>query len=356
MPNTKKISRKQFVQTMSVGVSASLLTGPVFFQPFSKKRSKLLNAYYFRAHMYTLVPSQIRHDMKRMAEIGTDAVSVAILEQDLFAAVENVNIIAEEAHHQGMKLFVVPSRWGGMFAGAPKVPSIFSTQNPQTWILNKDRKPVHSSVSGVISSVHYHETFEFYTESIEKMMELWPVDGIIWDEPKNYRKDYSPKAVEKLGENASVTAHVQAASNFHSRVNAFIKDRWPEVTTNLFAYADLPDEYVEIIAKTEHLDYFGCDGRPWHHTDESKTESDKTLLGIGERYLAAARANEVKSLWLVENHNMAAEDIRLAKKRLPEVINHDVDQMIYYYYPRNLANPDENMDLIFNHMAKFKQM
>src|SRR6478672_13368362 len=126
------------------------------------KSNKILNAYYFRAHMYTIVPRQVREDLKWMAEIGTNAVSIAVLEQDLTSAVENVTIICEEASKLGMSVFVTPSRWGGMLAGAPKVPSVFSVLNPQTWVLKKDGKPLTNSISGVISSVHYPETAEFF--------------------------------------------------------------------------------------------------------------------------------------------------------------------------------------------------
>ncbi len=56
-------------------------------------------------------------------------VSIAILEQDLFAAVENVSLMLEEAGKLGMKAFAVASRWGGLVAGSPKVPSL-SSKNP----------------------------------------------------------------------------------------------------------------------------------------------------------------------------------------------------------------------------------
>lgn len=352
------MNRRIFIEK-SIAASALLTTGMSHAFPYGKQntlKEKLLNAYYFRAHMYTMVPSQVAEDMQRMADIGTDAVTVAILEQDLFAAVENVEIIANEADKKGIKLFVVPSRWGGMFAGAPKVPSLFSVQNPHTWILLKDGKPRYNNVSGVISSVHYPETFDFFCESITKMMALWPIKGIVWDEPKSYLMDYSPKAIENLGADASLSSHVRAVSDFHGRINAFIKEGWSDVTTNLFSYADLDDELIDIIAQTKKLDYFGCDGRPWYPNDGGVDESvGKTLLKNGERFLSAARKHKVNSLWLIENHNMKAKDMELAKNRLPEVISKDVDQLIYYYYPRNLSNPADNMDLIFEQVAQFKK-
>src|SRR6266545_942684 len=68
----------------------------------SNKGKTLINAYYFRAHMYTLVPRHVREDMKWMADIGTNIVSIAVLEQDLFAAVENIKIVCSEAERVGM--------------------------------------------------------------------------------------------------------------------------------------------------------------------------------------------------------------------------------------------------------------
>ena len=100
----------------------------------NRSRSKIA-AYYFRAHMYTCVPRHIREDMEWMADKGTDYVCPAFLEQDLFAAYENHALIAEEAARVGMQVLAVPSRWGGLTAGAPKVPSLFSMLNSQTLIV-----------------------------------------------------------------------------------------------------------------------------------------------------------------------------------------------------------------------------
>ena len=55
----------------------------------------LLNAYYLRHHMYTLVPRHVREDMAWLADQGTDAVSIAVLEQDLFASRYNIEIICQ---------------------------------------------------------------------------------------------------------------------------------------------------------------------------------------------------------------------------------------------------------------------
>ena len=44
----------------------------------------MLSAYYFRAHLYTIVPHQVQEDFSWMADHGTDAVVIGVLEQDPF--------------------------------------------------------------------------------------------------------------------------------------------------------------------------------------------------------------------------------------------------------------------------------
>ena len=107
------MKRRQFIQKVSEGITALPFTTPSlssFFQLGYSKRG-LLNAYYFRAHSYTMVPHQVKEDLKWMKAIGTDIVSIAILEQDFFAAVENIDIIFNEASKLNMQVYAVPSRW-----------------------------------------------------------------------------------------------------------------------------------------------------------------------------------------------------------------------------------------------------
>lgn len=352
------IKRRDFIKNIAIA-SAGITLMPKLYAAAIEKRNtnntKILNAYYFRAHMYTIVPSQVRDDLKWMADIGTNAVTLAILEQDLSAAVENVDIICNEAERLGIKVFAVPSRWGGMFAGAPKVPSLFSVKNPQTWVLKKDGKPLTNGISGVISSIHYPETSEFFKSSLDTMFKLWNIKGIIWDEPKSFLLDYSAKAVEKLGEDASLEANVKATVDFYSDINKHIKTSHPDIITSMFAYSNLSDMIVQEAAKTKYLDYYGCDGRPWRNEDGGQQEGDgKVLLGAGERFLTAAHQNSKKSLWLIENHNMLSADISLMEKRLPEVISKNIDQLIYYYYPRNMENPVSAMKILAKQLKKFK--
>lgn len=103
--------------------------------------------------MYTLVPDQVREDMEWIADTGTDAVTIAVLEQDLYAARENIETIHREAARVGLKLFAAPSRWAGQVAGAPRVPGLFTASHPETWVRNEDGTPYLSSYSGPMPSL-----------------------------------------------------------------------------------------------------------------------------------------------------------------------------------------------------------
>lgn len=289
--------------------------------------------------------------------IGTDIVSIAILEQDFFAAVENIETICNEASKLGMQVFAVPSRWAGMVAGAPKVPSLFSVQHPQTWMLKKDGTPYTSKYSGVISSVHYPETLAFFKDAIDQLYKLWDIKGLIWDEPKSFKRDYSPLAIENLGADAHEALHYKAVVDFYNTVNQYAKEKYPDKETGLFVYANLASDKLQALAEARHLDYFGCDGRPWYAADGGKQESKgKVLLGeSGEQFITMAQQMKAKSLWLIENHNMLTKDALLMDKRLPEIIDKNIDHLIYYYYPRNLEDPDRIMQVIAKHLSNIKK-
>ncbi|MFO1447856.1 MAG: hypothetical protein U1F61_06825 [Opitutaceae bacterium] len=365
------MNRRTFLQN-SVAAAAALpaIAAPAETSvPLAVNRTQTaVGAYYLNAHMYTYVPRHIRADMEWMANIGTQYVCVGVLEQDLFAAYENHAFIAKEAARVGMKMIAVPSRWGGLTAGAPKVPSLFSMLNPQTLLVNKQGKTaIMPKVSGGISSIHHPDTFKFFTETLAELYKQHPnFAGFIIDEPKCFIVDKSKHAIAALGENAPLTAHFNAARDFWSRVCAFAKQHWPDKLTFLFQQAHNPPEELAAGAGVRHLDYYGADGRPWDAAADAKMEGSgegqesgkgKILLsGKGESFIQAARAVPGrKSFFLMENHNLHASMIEPMDRHYPAVLALKPDFAAYYYYPRNVQDPDRAMAVIEKHVKKFTQ-
>jgi hypothetical protein len=327
----------------------------------------ILSAYYQRAHMYTIVPRHVREDLKWMAGIGTNVVCVAMLEQDLFAAIDNVNLISEEAAKAGLKVFAIPSRWGGLVAGSPKVPSLFSVTHPETWILKKDGKPHYwPSNSGVISSVHHPATLEFFCNTVDELFKTFPaVAGIIWDEPKGFTSDYSKLAVEKLGPDAPESAHWQAAADFYGKVTLHLKQAHPGKLATMFMMGTDQPGIAEIACQIQGLDYFGMDGRPWSNKEDvrwagtvkenNESGRGKVLVDKGPRYIELAKKAGKKSVLLVENHALRNDMIPVMDACLPQVLALSPDQLIYYYYPRSVEDPERSMAVIAKHLGRWRK-
>ncbi len=316
----------------------------------------MLSAYYLRAHMYTIVPRQVREDMEWMAGVGTQNVCVSLLEQDLFAAVENVNIIIAEAKRAGMQVLGVPTRLAGVYAGAPKVPSLWLSTRPHFWAKRPDGNPQVSTVNGPRGGMLYPEVEAFIGDTLLEMAQTWPeIPGYIWDEPKYGAPDYSERTRELLGADFTREQWLEAATEVQSRINERFVAAHPDKQLHLFAYAHLEDYAVEAFVSVRGLTSVGCDGRPWHDADSGQTDGGegKTLLGNGERFLEAAHRNGKRALWLIENHNIRMQDLELMDRQLPQVIAAPVDHLIYYYYPRNVVDPDRAMGIIKRHVSGF---
>ncbi|MBI5692498.1 MAG: hypothetical protein HZC55_20640 [Verrucomicrobia bacterium] len=362
------MNRRTFLRSstaLSAAPLAASAAAPI--RPVNRTTTAI-GAYYLNAHMYTYVPRHIRADMEWMADIGTQYVCVGVLEQDLFAAYENHSLIAAEASRVGMKVIAVPSRWGGLTAGAPKVPSLFSMLNPQTLIVNKQgRTAIMPKVSGGISSVHHPDTLKFFCDTLAELYRQHPhLAGFIIDEPKCFIIDKSKAAVAALGEDAPITAHYGAARDFWSKVCAFAKQRWPDKLTFLFQQAHNGADELAAGAGVQHLDYYGADGRPWDAATDKTMEGGgegqesgkgKILLsGKGESFLRAARAVPGrKGFFLLENHNLQAAMIDAMDRHYPAVLALRPDFAAYYYYPRNVQDPDRAMAVIARHVKRFTQ-
>ena len=315
-----------------------------------------LNAYYFRAHMYTCVPHQIREDLEWMADLGTNAISIAVLEQDLFAGRENIDIVCQEADRVGMKVYAVPSRWAGLVAGSPKVPSTFSVTHPQGWMLDKNGQPYFSEVCGVHSSVHDPATYEFYCKSLDTLLGNHPIAGIVWDEVKILKKeDHSAFARAKRPEDAGQEWDIDQGALFFDRVGGHVRSTNPGIDLNMFLYSHSFGAPEKRYAQIENLDAFGCDGRPWSVTDDGQPDGGKgkcLLGGPGQKFIDEARKNGKGGLMLIENHNMRAQDNHLMDQRMPEVLAMNPEHLLYYYYPRNIEKPEENMGIIAKHLRQ----
>lgn len=327
-------------------LAGTLLTTPYGSKAAPRLSNRTLNAFYIRAHTYTLVPAQVRQDLDWMADIGTNAITVSVLEQDLIASKNNILFIIGEAKKRNMKVYMVPTRWAGIFAGGTKVPSLFSVRNPHTWTKKEDGTTAYSKSTGVSSSFHFPEVQDFFIENLAKAIKQWSLDGVVWDEPKIWKKDYTDLGKQLAGYE-NIKAHYQAAAAFMNQMSAGLKQQFPNLELLYYTGADTEQEIIDFQLQLKQLAYYGCSGLPWSkEVDIPKRKYSRYLLDQVPVFQRYAKSMEAKSMAVIKNMYIESTDHQRYQRYLEDVIALKPDNLTYYYYPRNLAEPDVNMNIL----------
>ncbi|WP_422106278.1 hypothetical protein [Winogradskyella sp.] len=359
------MKRREFTKLSLTGLAAAGILGAPYACANShekRKKPSLINTLYYRANTYHYNPAHIATDMQWMANHGSHALTIALSEVDFEKAHRNIETIVTEAHKRNLKVFFVTSRWAGVFAGAPKMPSLFAAKNPHTWSLNAEGKPYFHS-SGPICSIYYPEVEQFFMAYLDKAFNNFGFDGVVWDEPKAYQMDYSSKGKATLkaisgyadGSGEALIVHEGRYCDFISKLNDHIKTKHGDKVINFFAYPYLTESWIEQASKIRHLDYFGADGRAYPNTERPQVYTGKKFLlgegNVGMRYVKKADEKHLKSMVLIENFKTKPDEYELLDKHLDTVITM-ADQLAYYYYPRSCEEPNKAMQIITDKLKK----
>ncbi len=76
----------------------------------------------------------------------------------------------------------------------------------------------------------------------------------------------------------------------------------------------------------------------------------KVLLPNAKRFLDAARANSKGGMILVETHDLPEQMYEHVDRNLPEVLALGAEHLAYYYYPRNVDDPERLMRIMARHL------
>lgn len=351
------MNRRRFLHTSLMGTAVAAMAhntgGATSPQEGPQAHVPELTCYYLLAHAYTCVPRHIAEDFSWMRDAGVSRVAISVLEQDPEHSPHNLDHLFTQAQRMGLQLIAIPSRWGGLVAGAPKVPSAYAASHFHTLVHRPDGQIYASPSFGPMCSIYHPDTLVFMKDMLRAVLK-WPFSAVTWDEIKAYeRPDYSPAAQAALGTDPGrEQRHYAAVSAFFGELNKAIAALRPGTRTMAMLYANSGTAILSQAAQMPHLDYLGTDGRPWHATDGGTDEQHgKVLLGgPGQLTLDLAAQHGKKSYCLIENHNLATADYALLDRRLPEVLRLGFDQIMFYYYPRNLERPEETMAIFQKHL------
>lgn len=310
-------------------------------------------AYYIHQYQYNQTPAHTQEDMAWIRSNGFDGVAMVVNEVDLVKGDRNIDRVFSAAKAQGLKMHLVPSRWGGLVAGTPGIKSAFSSSHPDDLMRSKDGSVQAGALWGALASVHSPATFQFFCDNFSAVLSRWPFDGIIWDEPKGFRtEDYSTHAMKTRPEGADVQWDNQQFAHFFDRAGKFLKEKYPGIRLSMFVYATMPQEVLDCCTGIEHLDDFGIDGNPFIQKRETDKQG-KTLLENGKKIMELSHRAGKNGLMLIENFDLTLEETKLMDQSLPEILSYasqPEDVLMAYYYGRNNEDPDEVMQILSKHI------
>lgn len=117
----------------------------------------------------------------------------------------------------------------------------------------------------------------------------------------------------------------------------------------MFSVFNESSAVIERLARIIFLDDFGCDG----------VRGVRKMAALCGRFLQAARANNKRDFMLIENQDVTRADDALMENRLPEVLLMNAEYLIYYCYPRNIPDPETQMEILgaqFRNWANSRQI
>jgi hypothetical protein len=294
--------------------------------------NKHLSAYYFMSTDLCMNRAHAREDMHWLKDHAFDAIHTACHEEHHRQPL-GLQLIIEEAHAAGLKVYAIPSRWCGLIAGWPILAGHFAATRPDTWMIKADGSPVIKSFCGPLCSVHHPDVKAHMLQCVENMLKTFAFDGITWDELKTlHETDYHPRAIERFGGPVSGKTQIDATLDIFSACNRRARELKPELRIISFIYADLDDEVLGAWAQTDELDDIGPDGRAALPGDPGVSHT-KTLIDQTPRFLKFAERHGKSSFALVETQSASVAQAQNTLRRLPEFLALGTEHVATYYQP-----------------------
>ncbi len=296
----------------------------------------MITAYALSYANWTVVPHHIEESFRDMVDCGYDAVALSFSESEMQYARRTFEMQLEMAHRIGLKAIVVPSRLGGRFAGAPFAPSWWLASHPECLQPGSERWPV--------ACLEAPEFREWIAGFMKTVVGDYPLDGIIWDEPKAVGavSDH-PATVKRFGGVPTAEGAMDGLVDFITWLTAECRAVRPELSVTLFCQKTDPEYFTSRGARIDGLEFFGYDGnlakQSFFH-EEPKWNKYR-IESVWERMAAECSAAGVGTFGLVENMLMPASSLGDYEANLDAYLAGPLpDHLGIYYYAHNNEDPE----------------
>ncbi len=304
----------------------------------------MITAYCLSYGNWTVIPKQWEESFSDMLECGFDAVALSFSESELVYARRAFEMQVNLAQKIGLEVYVVPSRFGGRFAGAPMMPSPWLTKNPDCQLPGVPR----------LACVESQKFREWAQSFIERIVIDYDIDGLIWDEAKlpHYISKH-PDTIKRFGPEPTPEQMQDSFIEFVDELLKAAKSIRPDLVMTMFNMPGTPEYFTSNVIKLPDIDYAGYDGTFSHQSyfHEQAEILKPCLNDIWNRTEFECKAAGKKSFALVENMLMPEGVTEDYEERLDKYLSTTrPDHISFYYYGHNNECPEEV------HQATVRQM
>lgn len=305
----------------------------------------MLTAYCLSYGHFTVIPKQWHESFSEMRDMGFDAVALSFSESEMRYSRRTFELQLKAAHQCGLKVFVVPSRLGGRFAGAPLMPSIWLTMHPEFQV------PGHPDLACVEA-----EAFrEWIKGFMSELMNDYELDGLIWDEPKRSGLiSGHPATIQKFGHMPTTEEAQDSFADFLRDLTECCLEINPRLIVTMFNSATAPEYFTAKASRIPCLEYCGYDGNCCEQSffKDPPAQHKYLLYDKWERTLRECSAAGKKTFALVENMLIPESEHEVFRENLDKYLrNIRPDHLALYYYAHNNECP-EGVHLITKGLLK----
>ena len=307
----------------------------------------MLTAYCMSFGTMTVIPQHWREQFSELRDLGFDAVALSFSEGEMRYGRRAFEMQVESAHECGLKAFVIPSRIGGRFAGAPLMHCMWLTMNPESQMPGNPH----------LACIDSEPFVEWIRDFMRTVISDYPVDGIIWDEIKNSGmiSDH-PATLKKYGRIPTTEEAMDNFVDFLGNLTGLCMEIRPELVVTMFNSATAPEYFTSRAARIPHFQYCGYDGNfaLWNYFHEPPAQHKYLLGDAWERTVRECAGGGKKTFALVENFCIPQTEHANYQRNLDDYLSKiHPDHLAVYLYGINNECPEEihamTMDALRKH-------
>lgn len=308
----------------------------------------MISAYCLDYNTWTCIPHHVKADFQALREMGVDTVCLSFSESEMAYSRRTFEILVELAHKAGLRVFVIPSRIGGRFAGAPLMASLWLGQHPEYRVPDEYWLPV--------ACIECEEVRAWIRGFMRTLIEDYAIDGIVWDEPKAPTLvSHHPATIAKYGPEPTEQDMSDSFCEFMAELTAYCHELNPRLVQTLFCEKTDPEFFTRAVSKTPHIDYFGYDGNlsKQRYFKEPIQSAKYRIEDAWERTVSECAAAGKKTFALIESMLMPREEHAGFAKAFDNYLqNYHPDHLSIYFYGHNADAPEELNEIITRTMKK----